>query len=702
LTEEKDMVSRKKTLADEDQALLKQQQHLLATSTMLPEANTLTKLDTLVNNAIRWAVKSVLEEAGRRSKSSRSGGIFVAPSVGLRSTASMYAAPGNGSGGLARASTMMTVDVPSIGGDSSNDNAVVRTHQLLESVMELCTKRVQSPDVMLELMESLASTRAFDQALEAGTRAHALLQQWMAEQQGMLHVQAQLTELARERDELEHKFRRQLERPAQVRLRELQLTLAVHNNKPAYHALDIDYDAANLALAKRRIGVALDGVKFWSHTQYSHEAPTHKAKMQQAANSIAQQSLQHLHGIPNLIALAAHLNQVGEFALVIAVGLRCEQLITEVHDEYLRRQALDERFNFLESRYLEQPELEVEYNNVVFERDNLTALPATPEQLKAYTLTITNLMTRAASIEGNDDVLREQTILAFKADTSQERWDQVRNATSEHEWSRIKQELVGYILKRDDNPTEKIELLMKDGLWKEAVAIFPSPTGKCDSGELDLLRRLWIGTEKHNPTELKNLVATVGKFLKRYFQEYRFEELYPLLDKVQRRFPNFLKDAYLQATDLLCLTILPNQYPLLINCFKDLKRRLSNDLGRPEEWEDFFARFKKTHKGKRRLVQMMTLMGDSTWDITAMIKREEDKEKKAAAKKKAATTTTTTSDATTTTATGKKRARPASPKSKAPKSKFDINNSHDDDEDEEYGDYNDGGEYDYARKRARK
>ena len=659
--EERDLNSRKKQLLDEDREVLERNRAIVRdTSDSIPKScNTLSKLDELLTRAITWLTKSLLEEAGRRNKLSNDPAGLVAPSsLGLLATKSMIAstpAPlkrGSTTSAapnakLARSNTVvMAIDIP----PEEND-----FQQTLDRAIELCLERVHDPTSVLALMEIFSSSRAFDAALRLGERAQQLLHQLKAEQALMLQVKSRLADATRKRDELEQKYRRQLEREAQLELRELQLQLALHEAKPKFHALDVNYDDRHLALAKQWLAVALSAVAHWSTTasaappslqphqqqqqqqrqqQYHLEASANKSKMQEAAEIIVRACLNHISKIPNLIALAQHLEQRREFGMVIEVGLHCEHLINEVHDEYLRRQELEDRYRHLESRYLEQPELEPEYNAVAFEREHLIPMPASQDELRQYTLSITSLMTRAASVEGRDDVMRDQTILAFKADTTQERWDQVRNATTEQEWSVIKQELVGYILKRDDNPIEKIELLMKDGLWKEAIAIFPAPTGK-DPNELDLLRRLWIGTEKHHPAELKTLVQTVGRYLKRYFQEYRFEEVYPLLDKVQRRFGDFLKTSYLQATELLCLTIMPSQYPLLIAAFKDLKRRLCDELNRPEEWEDFFTSFKREHKGKKRLVQMATLMGDSTWDITALIKQEEDRElKQAQASKK--------------------------------------------------------------------
>lgn len=147
----------------------------------------------------------------------------------------------------------------------------------------------------------------------------------------------------------------------------------------------------------------------------------------------------------------------------------------------------------------------------------------------------------AAKIEGLDDILRDQAILAFKVssnpcdkhlcgffsnwylvnliqtDVKTERWDQVRDLCSEEEWATIKQELVVYVLKQESsNVNAKIELLMKDGLYSQCISIFPHPTG--EEGEIELLLQLWKEIERREPTLLDQLMPTVSRYMKRYYQ----------------------------------------------------------------------------------------------------------------------------------------------------------------------------------------
>jgi len=42
-------------------------------------------------------------------------------------------------------------------------------------------------------------------------------------------------------------------------------------------------------------------------------------------------------------------------------------------------------------------------------------------------------------------------------------------------------------------------------------------------------------------------------------------------------------------------------------------------LNRPQGWDQFFENFKRKHHGKKRLIQMASLIGDSAWDLTALM-----------------------------------------------------------------------------------
>jgi hypothetical protein len=320
-----------------------------------------------------------------------------------------------------------------------------------------------------------------------------------------------------------------------------------------------------------------------------------------------------------------------QYDLVVAVGLHCEEIIADIKQEIEHQEQLRAHHKELEQQILlfsiasadTKPK---EKREVVEQRlqeskariDALVPVEVDNSTLDTYTLQITDLIMDAAKIEGLDEVLRDQAILAFKTDVKTERWDQVRDLCSEEEWASIKQDLVVYVLKQEgSNVTAKIELLMKDGLYAQCISIFPPPSG--EAGELDLLEQLWKELERNQATALDQLLGTVSRYMKRYYQEFRHEEVDALLDRVQLHFPAVMSTLLAAATDMMLLNILPSQYNQFVACLKSFKRRLNGVLNRPQDWDDFFTNFKKKHRGKKRLIQMASLIGDSSWDIGAMM-----------------------------------------------------------------------------------
>jgi hypothetical protein len=92
-----------------------------------------------------------------------------------------------------------------------------------------------------------------------------------------------------------------------------------------------------------------------------------------------------------------------------------------------------------------------------------------------------------------------------------------------------------------------------------------------------------------------------------------------LLNRVQLHFPAVMSTLLSAATDMMLLNILPSQYNQFVACLKSFKRRLNGVLNRPQDWDEFFTNFKKKHRGKKRLIQMASLIGDSSWDIGALM-----------------------------------------------------------------------------------
>jgi hypothetical protein len=116
-----------------------------------------------------------------------------------------------------------------------------------------------------------------------------------------------------------------------------------------------------------------------------------------------------------------------QYDLVVAVGLHCEEIIADIKQEIEHQEQLRAHHKELEQQILlfsiasadTKPK---EKREVIEQRlqeskariDALAPIEVDNTTLDAYTLQITDLIMDAAKIEGLDDVLRDQAILAFK------------------------------------------------------------------------------------------------------------------------------------------------------------------------------------------------------------------------------------------------------------------------------------------------
>jgi len=238
------------------------------------------------------------------------------------------------------------------------------------------------------------------------------------------------------------------------------------------------------------------------------------------------------------------------------------------------------------------------------------------------------MMIEAARFEGLETTLKEQQVLAFKADTSIEKWNQLKRTCTDEEWDNIKKQLVVFFMKRDDKPQEKCELLMRDGLYQECIDIFPTPTGDPETNELDLLYELYDSIERNQPLLLEKLIFIVAKYIRRYFALHKYKALDKIMDRLQRRFPSVLLDLYSKACDLVLINLMRSQYEIFVgDCLKTLKQRM-DEMNQSDDWKKFLRAFREKHKGKKKLLQMVELLEGGTFNINEIQQKKRVKKTK--------------------------------------------------------------------------
>lgn len=517
--------------------------------------------------------------------------------------------------------------------------------ELLETTMTLAKNYTRNPQTMVKFLRRLRDSKQFDFAVQMGDQCRLRLfelAQYRLETQQQEKQRDKLLALK----EVTDRQRKSLPIEQTDALREVLLVLRIKAQQPSYFGTSIDYHALNHNLTVEMVETVLQKRKHWEDSiamnddLSADDIEVQRKYLTELLANVVKNCLLNIRDIPTLIRLATDLKGKLQYDLVVAVGLHCEEIIADIKQEIEHQEQLRAHHKELEQQILlfsiasadTKPK---EKREVIEQRlqeskariDALAPIEVDNTTLDAYTLQITDLIMDAAKIEGLDDVLRDQAILAFKTDVKTERWDQVRDLCSEEEWASIKQDLVIYVLKQEaSNVRAKIELLMKDGLYAQCITIFPSPSG--EAGEMELLEQLWKELERNQPTALDQLLGTVSRYMKRYYQEFRHEEVDGLLDRVQLHFPAVMSTLLAAATDMMLLNILPSQYNQFVACLKSFKRRLNGVLNRPQDWDEFFTNFKKKHRGKKRLIQMASLIGDSSWDIGALMANRKLKREK--------------------------------------------------------------------------
>ncbi len=229
------------------------------------------------------------------------------------------------------------------------------------------------------------------------------------------------------------------------------------------------------------------------------EIEQERKAMKQQLDRVLDVCLPRIKGVQHFVDFTTEVNTRTEYALVIRIGQAGEARIDQLRKELEEREQLELKLKELEDKILLQKDGPTDEQKKLIDQiheaqDKLPVEFDDKETLDAWTLEIAELVINAAKIEDNDEVLRVQTTLAFKVETTPERWDKVKMLTSEQEWEDVKKELVVYLLKASTNPEEKNYI---------------DPTVKMDL----LLAEGWVKLE----WERKRIAAKTEKAVNRFF-----------------------------------------------------------------------------------------------------------------------------------------------------------------------------------------
>jgi len=236
--------------------------------------------------------------------------------------------------------------------------------------------------------------------------------------------------------------------------------------------------------------------------------------------------------------------------------------------------------------------------------------------LRNWILDIAEMMIDAARIEKEDRIVLQQIILVFKMKLTHDKFEEVRNLTDPKEWPNVRKDLLGFVAKHDTSlpgsPIDlkaQLELLLREGMCKESIAIFPEPDGNdwVNTARIDILELLWFEVDRQMPKELDKILPIIEKYAKKEYQQFRINSLDRLYDSVQQKYSDFVKIMYSRGSEILIGNLPANKYNLFVTFLKQLKKRLTIDLNLPAEWDKFIAEVRNEHGRKKKLIQLLNV-----------------------------------------------------------------------------------------------
>ncbi|KAF2078405.1 hypothetical protein CYY_000272 [Polysphondylium violaceum] len=504
------------------------------------------------------------------------------------------------------------------------DAEMKQCNENIEKGFQNLSLYLEAPDVFLTILKDLSAKKEYQRVASVGRLAFTKLSFFRDFQQKVTNRDELKKTLSEERT-LCIKQRKRMPTDKHKQLRDIIVEEKTNILLASFYKANLD-DLA-LSLGNVLIKSATEEkamIEAQSDQDDLRSLAAQRKKLTENINATVKFVVHHIKNIEALIKFANDLFTNKEYSLVLQVGYIIEDILEEKKKVIEEKEDLLKESKTLQQKFLhttdmaERAKIQPLIDQVLTAHKNI--IPThTYEEIKDLTLKITKIMIDSANFEDLGDVLRAQIIISFKIDTTPEKWDQIRNLSSEEEWEATKKELVVFVMQREENIDSKIELLMKDGLFEQCIEIFPHPSLEEDEldTQLNLLESLYDAIDQYQFELLTSVLPIVQKYAKRCYQEWKPEKLDTLFDSVQRRFPIEIKDMFEKATEMILVNILQSQYPIFLGMMKSFKNRMVKTLGLESLWTEFLEKFKKTHKGKKRLIQMVSFIGDAVWNIEA-------------------------------------------------------------------------------------
>eukprot|EP01080_Neovahlkampfia_damariscottae_P003429 gene3429-5974_t len=475
------------------------------------------------------------------------------------------------------------------------------------------TNGIQNPDSLLKLVKSVKS---HDISIKIGETIFKRVQLFRKESEKNFIPSQKYAELKNESLML-LKSRKELTEDKQKELRSLEFDVKLLELRPYYEKYTSnEYDSIVFKASNEIIQSCLaDKTDLENRMQMDSQVT--EDQMLSAINEnkkhiddILSMCLDNILLISNLVHLVNSLSNKLEYGMAILVGKKCQQRIDDLNKLIDHIESLqEEKQNLIQQNKIKpSKDKQNKIEKIDQELTNVKVETYDKTKIRNDSLRIAKLMMNALKVENADSsVLREQAINIFKIEMSLESLGEVKILTEPDDWEKQKNELMNYVINmnkaKDPNAkltSGQIELLLSEDMINECINGFPDPN---DETSPELLERLWIEIEKKDSKSLKKLLPLVNAYVTHDYLQYIFDGTASLLDIVEAYDSDWVIDLYIAISDTLLVSIVQKQYKDFVEFLEVVKNRI------PGSWDEFIEGVKKKHKGKKKLMQMITMAG---------------------------------------------------------------------------------------------
>eukprot|EP00761_Pharyngomonas_kirbyi_P010852 gb/GECH01010875.1/.p1 GENE.gb/GECH01010875.1/~~gb/GECH01010875.1/.p1 ORF type:complete len:1141 (+),score=429.78 gb/GECH01010875.1/:1-3423(+) len=331
--------------------------------------------------------------------------------------------------------------------------------------------------------------------------------------------------------------------------------------------------------------------------------------------------------VQSLINIMQRLLDVEKYELVIQLGRSCQERIQQLKENEETCQSLQAHLSESDAAMLEPDK------QILLDKARLSHV-----NYDYASIQHARLMVKAATKSGDQEIGQEYAIKIFKHDMSIEAFEDIKKLCSDEEWPKKREELLKDILRKPEpksapepldsqvsdmdvdeqedeetkkptfNPISRVELLMNEKMFKEAVEYFPSPQETSINSATSVLPNLVRTIRKDDDEKdkhLKKLFETIKEYCK---ADPYLQFLDPVLVQLLKYESSWAITLYETAVKESLFNIIPSKYNTWVELVKKGKKR-AGQAGVSDEWKEFIEDVKKQHKGKKKLMSLLKMEG---------------------------------------------------------------------------------------------